>query len=92
MCCSTPVSKEMLPADDMGLIVSTVKIIILHVNARPNLLIVLGFTLLLVRVHLMKRRNVGAGGHTDFVSGPVLEQNELVAIHDLAMVGWPNCR
>ena len=65
----------------------------LLVNARPNLLIVLGwFTMLLVRVHLIKRRNVGAGGNTDFVSGSVLGQNEMVAIHDLATVGWPTCR
>ena len=42
MCCSTPLIKEMLPADHMGLIVSIVKIIIFLVNARPNLLIVLG--------------------------------------------------
>ena len=42
MCCLTPVSKEMLPADHMGLIASIVKIIILLVNARPMLLIVLG--------------------------------------------------
>ena len=40
---STPVSKEMLPADRMGLIVSiVVTIIIFLVNARPILLIVLG--------------------------------------------------
>ena len=65
----------------------------LFVNARPGLLIVLGsFTLLLVRVLLMKQRNVGAGGKTDFVSGPVLEQNEMVATHDLATVGWPAYR
>ena len=65
----------------------------LFVNARPGLLIVLGsFTLLLVRVLLMKQRNVGAGGKTDFVSGPVLEQNEMVAIHYLATVDWPTCR
>ena len=70
-----------------------VKIIILLVNARRNLLIVLGwFTLLLVRVHLIKRRNVRVGGNTDFVSGPVVGQNEIVAIHDLATVGWPTCR
>ena len=42
MCCLTPVSKEMLPADHMGFIASIVKIIILLVNARPILLIVLG--------------------------------------------------
>ena len=43
MCCLTPVGKEMLPADHMGLIVSiVVKIIIVLVNARPNLLIFLG--------------------------------------------------
>ena len=43
MSCLTPVSKEMLPADHMGLIVSTmVKIIMFLVNARPILLIVLG--------------------------------------------------
>ena len=43
MSCLTPVSKEMLPADHMGLIASiVVKIIILLVNARPILLIVLG--------------------------------------------------
>ena len=70
-----------------------VKIIILLVNARPILLIVLGwFTLLLVKVHRMKQSNVGAGGKNDFVSGPVIEQNEMVAIHDLATVGWPTCR
>ena len=40
----------------------------------------------------MKQRNVGAGGKTDFVSGPVLEKNEMVAIHDLATVSWPTCR
>ena len=38
----TPVSKKMLPADDMGVIVSiAVKIIFLLVNALPSLLIVL---------------------------------------------------
>ena len=43
MCCLTPVSKEMLPADHMGFIVSiVVKVTILLVNARPILLIVLG--------------------------------------------------
>ena len=43
MCCFTPVSNEMLPADRMGVIVSiVVKIIILLVNASPKLLIVLG--------------------------------------------------
>ena len=31
----------------------------------------------------MKLRNVGAGGN-DFVSGLVLEQKELVAIHEMA--------
>ena len=36
--------------------------------------------------------NVGAGGKNDFVTGPVLEQNEMVAIHDLAPVGRPTCR
>ena len=43
MSCLTPVSKEMLPADHMGLIASiVVKMIILLVNARPILLTVLG--------------------------------------------------
>ena len=40
----------------------------------------------------MKQRNDDAGGKNDFVSGPVIEQNEKVAIHDLATVGWPTCR
>ena len=40
----------------------------------------------------MKQRDVGAGGKNYFVSGPVIEQNEMVAIHDLATVGWPTCR
>ena len=40
----------------------------------------------------MKQRNIGADGKTDFVSGPVLEQNEMVAVHDLATVGWPTYR
>ena len=40
----------------------------------------------------MKQRNVGAGGKTDSVSGPVLEQNEMGTIHDLGTVGWPTCR
>ena len=43
MSCLTPVSKEMLPAGHMGLIVSfVVKIISSLVNARPILLIILG--------------------------------------------------
>ena len=32
------------------------------------------------------------GGKTDFVSRPVLDQNAMVVIHDLATKGQPTCR